>query len=151
MSGLDGLYSRGGFFFGKSSKKKINEGPSVCHESPSRYFTVFIVSKRKCATSFVPVSRTGGQVRTSTAAEASFDLSSLQMSCVVITHTERLTCTTRNKTSHHVLRRAAAWKSELSGRFTAERLLQLRPPASSPKTASSLFTALIFPDCWLVS
>lgn len=40
----------------------------------------------------VPVSKTGGQVRTSTAAEASFDLSSLQMSCVVMTHTERLTC-----------------------------------------------------------
>lgn len=28
----------------------------------------------------------------STAARASFDLSSLQMTCVVITHTERLTC-----------------------------------------------------------
>lgn len=36
---------------------------------------------------------TGGQVRTSTAAEASLDLSSLVMTCVVITHTDRLTCT----------------------------------------------------------
>lgn len=45
-----------------------------------------------CLCAFVPVSRTGGQVRKSTAAEASFDLSSLLMSCVVITHTDRLTC-----------------------------------------------------------
>lgn len=47
---------------------------------------------RMCVCVCVPVSRTGGQERTSTAAEASLDLSSLKMSCVVITHTDRLTC-----------------------------------------------------------
>lgn len=37
------------------------------------------------------MSRTGGQVLTSTAADASFDLSNLQITAVVIIHAERLT------------------------------------------------------------
>lgn len=75
------------------------------------------------------MSRTGGQVRTSTAAEASFDLSSLQMSCVVITHTDRLTCTIQcrqtwiwsdasagtseeNPTFHHTMSSPTVWISK---------------------------------------
>lgn len=59
----------------------------------SQLFTVVHTAAEAFCSSVVPVSRTGGQVRTSTVAEASLDLSSLEMSCVVITHTDRLTWT----------------------------------------------------------
>lgn len=111
----------------------------------------------------VPVSMTGGHVRTSTAAEASFDLSSLQMSCVVITHTERLTCRRNDERKRRFVLNAASscrvsppnklfnktflWDLRQSNSDLRRRLL----PGSSLFTSHSFIHLVFYTAGWFLS
>ncbi len=84
-SGSHGLYSRAQRLFGKSSNKYTR--------TFDEHLTGTTLNKDVISLTDSPVSRTGGHDLKSTATDASLDFRSLEIAWVVITHTERLTCT----------------------------------------------------------